>query len=312
MFVIKKVTRNQIIFMYDSGAKPVLWVKPGERILVETWDCRKGLIRKKSDLPEASLWRTKVPGMPLTGPIYVEGAEKGDTLAVEIEEITPTEIPGFVSLKPPGLMEAPSGSSREPNQDTIIKIYHAKEGKIHYEGGTLPYRPMIGSIGTAPEYEALGTSSPGRHGGNLDLPDVSPGSTIYLPVFVEGGYLSLGDTHAIQGDGEITGTGVEMSADVVLRINLLKGKRINWPRVETTTDLIAVGIAKPLEAAVRLAYRELILWLEEDFDMDRWDSYILASLLGKLRIGQIVNPLYTVAALYPKEYLAKARASSNR
>ena len=303
---MKKVTRDQIVFMYDKGAQPVVWVKPGERILVETWDCSWGArtgapMEKKSDLSEV---RARVPGMPLTGPIFVEGAEKGDTLVVEIEEIRPTEMPGYVSLKPPGLMQGLWGSSLDLNQDRIVKICHVKEGKIHYNGMTLPYRPMIGSIGTAPEFEVLRTGSPGRHGGNLDLPDVAPGSKVYLPVSVEGGYLFLGDAHAIQGDGEITGTGIEISMDVVLRISLLKGKRINWPRVETATDIMAVGIAKPLEEAVRLAYRELILWLDEELDLNRWDSYILASLLGKIRVGQIVNPLYTVAALFPKEYLA--------
>lgn len=302
---MKKITRDQHIFMFDNRAQPIIHVKPGEQILVETWDCRKGMIRKESDLPKAKKWRETVPGMPLTGPIYIEGAEKGDTLAVEIEEIRPTDIPGFVSFKPGygGLMGNILGSFQNTDQDTIVNICHAKDGEIHYNGKTLPFRPMIGCIGTAPEFEVLRNGSPGRHGGNLDLPDIAPGCTIHLPVFVKGGLLSLGDTHAIQGDGEIT-SAVEMAMDVILRIYLLKGKRIDWPRAETVNDILAIGIAKPLEDAVRIAYRELILWLEEDFDLNRGEAYILASLLGKIRIGQIVNPLYTVAALFPKEYLS--------
>jgi amidase len=162
--------------------------------------------------------------------------------------------------------------------------------------------PFIGTIGVSPAYEAIQTLAPGPHGGNMDCPDVKPGNKLYLPVSQPGALFGLGDVHAVQGDGEICGTAVEIGAVVKLRFQVQK-KTIAWPRVESPDQIMTVCSARPLEDAARLAYRELIGWMVEDYGWDRDDAYIFLSLACKARIAQIVDPLYTVAAKLDKRYL---------
>lgn len=163
---------------------------------------------------------------------------------------------------------------------------------------------MVGTIGTAPHPENEGISSsllPGRHGGNMDLPDVCPGSRIILPVFHKGALLYVGDAHAIQGDGEISGTALEMSAEITLNVNV-NGERINWPRIENDQEIMCVATTsagRSFEDAVRVAFLELVEWMEKRYGIDRFDGLMLCSLAGKIRIGN----LWTVAAKINKKYL---------
>ena len=239
---------------------------------------------------------------PVTGPIYIRGAEPGDTLVVEILDIEVPEwggssiIPGFGALE--GWLNL-----MKPR----TKISYIKEDKITYEtdhGKTieLETEPFIGTIGVSPAYEAIQTLAPGPHGGNMDCPDIRPGNTLYLPVTQKGALFGLGDVHAIQGDGEICGTAVEIGAVVKIRFNVLK-KTIAWPRVESDDMIMTVCSARPLEDAARLAYRELINWMVSDYGWDRDDAYMFLSLAVKARIAQIVDPLYTVVAKVSKKYL---------
>lgn len=282
--------------------EPVAHVKTGEIIEVSTWDAYGGIISPTRTFQEAVEQGLAGALNPVTGPIYVEGAEPGDTLAVEILDIVLPEwggssiIPGFGALE--GWLNL-----MEPR----TKISYIKEGKIIYEtdhGKTIELKadPFIGTIGVSPAYEAIQTLAPGPHGGNMDCPDIRPGNTLYLPVTQKGALFALGDVHAVQGDGEICGTAVEISAIVKLRLSILK-KTIAWPRVESEDMIMTVCSARPLEDAARLAYRELINWMVSDYGWDRDDAYMFLSLAVKARIAQIVDPLYTVAAKIPKKLL---------
>jgi amidase len=266
---------------------PMAVVRPGEVVEVETWDAL-----------------TKVTN-PVTGPLYVEGAEPGDALSVEIlkidlpEQGTTAIIPGFGALE---------GWLRQ--LESRRKISEIREGKIHYvtdHGETLEIEadPFIGTIGVSPASEAITTLSPGRHGGNMDCPDIRPGNTLMLPVFRPGALFCLGDVHAVQGDGEVCGVAVEVPAVITLRFRLDKGRGIGWPRIESPDEIMTVGSARPLEDAARIAFRELVDWMASDYGWDKLDAYMFLSLAARARIAQIVDPLYTVVAKLHKRYLGK-------
>jgi acetamidase/formamidase len=169
----------------------------------------------------------------------------------------------------------------------------------------LPYKPFIGTISTSPELDSINSLTPGQHGGNMDLQYTAPGAKVYLPVKVEGAYLFLGDCHANQGDGEICGNAIEISSCTTIIVNLKKNWNIKWPRIENDEYIISVGSARPLEDAVRIAYGDLIDWMAADYDFDKLDAYMLLSQVGKLKLGNVVDPNYTVGAKIHKKYLKK-------
>jgi acetamidase/formamidase len=166
---------------------------------------------------------------------------------------------------------------------------------------------MIGTIGVAPTTEAIATVTPSRHGGNLDTPEITVGNRLYLPVNVKGALFALGDVHATQGHGEVCGTGVEVPARVTVKLNVLKGKRIEWPRIESRDEIMTVCSARPLEDAARLAVRELVKWLVTDYGLEEYDAYLLLSVAGDVEISQVVDPMYTVVAKMRKQLLSQLK-----
>lgn len=298
-----QVTHHHIIGPY---AEPVLHVRPGDTVVVETQDAFGGLIESEDTRP------TEVLNMPFvnpqSGPIFVEGAEKGDALAVTIRSIEPRgpQPRGTTCLVPHfgGL----TGTDRtvtlqDPLPEIVRKTEVTSEGIVWSEKLTLPYEPFIGTIATSPEIEAIGALTPDRHGGNMDLPDVAPGSTLYLPVRVSGALLYLGDGHAIQGDGEVCGVAVEIATTTTLELDLVKGWTLAWPRLENEALVMSIGSARPMEDAARIAYGDLVEWMVADYGFDRWDAYMLLSQVGKVRLGNMVDPNYTIGASIAKEYL---------
>ena len=287
-------------------AEPVLRVRPGDTVVVETQDAFGGLIVSEDTLPSEVLNMPFVN--PQSGPIFVEGAEKGDSLAVTIRSIesrgpqprgTTCLVPFFGGLT--------SSDRTVTLQDPLPEIVHksqvTSDGVLWREGLTLPYEPFIGTIATSPEVEAVGALKPDKHGGNMDLPDVAPGCTLYLPVQVSGALLYLGDGHAIQGDGEVCGVAVEIATTTTLEVDLVKGWNLTWPRLENDTFVMSIGSARPLEDAARIAYGDLVEWMVADYGFDRWDAYMLLSQVGKVRLGNMVDPNYTVGASIAKGYL---------
>jgi acetamidase/formamidase len=169
---------------------------------------------------------------------------------------------------------------------------------------TIDLKPMLGRVAVAPAgEEAFGGLWPGAFGGNMDAPEVREGTTVYLPVFHDGAYFYFGDGHAAQGEGEVNGTGLETSMDVTLRVDLVKNQSIDWPRLEDDEHIMVAGSARPLIDAFRLAHVELIEWLEDEYGFGRWDAYMLVGQLGESTVANIVDPIYTVVAKFPKQSL---------
>ncbi|WP_299506910.1 acetamidase/formamidase family protein [uncultured Roseobacter sp.] len=293
-------------YVYGPYADPVLEVDPGAVVTVETHDAFEGKILSAADKPSEIL---QFPFLnPQSGPIHVRGAEKGDALAVRIISVSPRgpqpvgttclipEFGGLVSTGQTAMLNAPLPE--------IVKKVVVDEAGVHWSDTlTLPYEPFIGTIGTAPEIEAISSLQPDYYGGNMDLPDVAPGAIIYLPVNTPGGYLYVGDCHAIQGDGELCGVALEIPATVVLQIDLIKGHGNAWPQLETEEAMMFIGSARPLEDAARIGYRELVRWVAAETGQSEEEAYMLLTMCGKVRLGNMVDPKYSVGASILKRYL---------
>ena len=287
--------------------KPIATARPGETVQIETSDCFGDIIRPGKDLAETLREGVEMFHNPATGPIYIEGAEPSDTLLVEILEV---ELPGLgVTTTVPGFGALEGWLTETP---ALTRFSEIQNDKITFRlGDNRPVRmgihPFVGTIGVAPALESIPTTAPGKHGGNMDVPDVFKGNMLKLPVAVKGALFSLGDVHAAQGDGEICGTAVEVPAVVTVRFGLEKGRKIEWPRIESSDEIMTVCSARPLEDAARLAFREMIRWLETDYGVNQYDAYMLLSLTATARIAQIVDPLYTVVVKLQKKYVRQLR-----
>lgn len=288
--------------------EPITTVEPGERFTVETHDYVGDILDEGTNLED--VWGTDELDdniNPVTGPIAVEGVDPGDVLAIDIVDI---DLPdrGVINIFPGfGGLEASVFTPAEPS-DPHTTFCEIDDGTVRYpttDGEVLefPVHPQIGTIGTAERHESVYSVKPHDHGGNMDCPEVTVGNTLYLPVDVAGGLLYLGDCHAAQGDGEICGISVEVSAEVTLEVSVQNDYDLAWPRIESSDEIMVVTAARPAENAVRLAYTELIGWLVEEYGFDRTDAYQLCSAVGRVRYAQMVNPEYTVAAKFPKELL---------
>jgi acetamidase/formamidase len=168
---------------------------------------------------------------------------------------------------------------------------------------TLPYEPFVGTMGVSPEIEAVSSLQPDYWGGNMDCPDVAPGAIIYFPVQRKDAHFFIGDCHGRQGDGELCGVAVEIPATVTVQIDLIKGWYIPGVRIETKDFIMSLGSARPMEDAARMAYRDLIRWLVEDYGFEEAEAYFLASQAGRMRVGNMVDPKYTLGASILKEYI---------
>ena len=288
---------------------PVLTVKPGDVLESE------------------SLWGEwyekaggKWPGE--VGPIAIEGALPGDTLVVEILKVRPnrdtavsTQGGRFGALVPDSrtaFLNDPFPRGRyvwridRERMTATVDLPGSRSKSV-----TVPLAPMLGRVAVAPEdEEEFGGLWPGQFGGNLDVPDVREGTTVYLPVFHPGALFYFGDGHARQGDGEVCGSGLETSMDVAFRFGLQKKRKIAWPRLEDATDIMVAGSARPLTDALRIAFVELIEWLVADYGFDKADAYQLVSQVATVRVGNVVDPVYTVAAKFPKRYLPERTAAA--
>jgi len=227
--------QGQYHYTIGPYAKPVLKVKPGDRVDIETLDAFGGKIKDEQTKPSQVLEFPNVN--PLNGPIYVDGAEKGDALKVEIKSIKPRgpQPRGTTCLIPffGGLTGTQKSPTLQESLPEIVRKVRITEKEISWSDRIrFPYDPFIGTIGTSPELDSVNSLTPESHGGNMDLPDVRPGSTVYLPVRTRGAYLFLGDCHATQGDGELCGVAIEFPTKTSVKIDLVKGWNIRGPRIE--------------------------------------------------------------------------------
>jgi acetamidase/formamidase len=293
-------------YVYGPYAKPVLRIKPGDRVIAETQDAFEGAIKTVSDLPSAKLTMPFVN--PQCGPIEVEGAEKGDVLCVHIESIEPRGpqpvgtsalIPEFGGL----VSNSATAMLNQPLPERVMKYEVTRNGIKFNKKITLPYEPFIGTLGVSPQIEAVSSLQPDYWGGNMDLPDVCPGAVVYFPVNHKDAFLFLGDCHGTQGDGELCGVAVEIPSTTTVRVDLIKNWTIGWPRLENDRFIMTIGSARPMEDAARIAYRELVRWLASDFGFDELEAYFLLTQAGRLRVGNMVDPKYTLGASILKTYL---------
>jgi len=297
-YFISEKDQGEYYYVYGPYVEPKLRVDPGARITFETHDAFEGKIQKETNKPSEIL---NFPYLnPQNGPIFINGAEKGDALAVYIEDIRPRgpEPSGTTVLIPEfgGLVAtAETALLNKPLQERVKKVEIDVNTGIKWNNKvTLPYEPFIGTIGTSPEIEAISALVPDYYGGNMDLPDICLDTVIYLPVNLHGAYLYLGDCHATQGDGELSGVAIEHPTTTTIQIDLIKNWAIKTPRLENKDFYMTIGSARPMEDATRQAYRELVRWLAADFGFEELDAYMFLSQAGRVRLGNMVDPKYTI------------------
>jgi len=282
--------------------QPVLRIKPGDTL--ESNTLYSDFFTEK-DGP----WPGEV------GPIYIEGSTPADTLVIKIIRIRPNIPTGrsgtstvFGSLT--ATTTTPMLHDPVPkkmfiwnidvdNMTATLDLPDSDMKKIKVE-----LDPMLGRLATAPPGDqAIPGGVPYNFGGNMDTSYTREGTTVYLPIFHEGAYFYFGDVHALQGDGEITGSGIETSADVTFQIDLIKDKKIDWPRLEDENYIMVAGSVRPLMDAFRIAHVELVKWLESEYGFDRWEALQVLSQVGSAQVANVVDPNYTVVAKFPKKYL---------
>jgi amidase len=307
-----EVVPQDYSYVFNPYRESIARVKPNERMIIQTNDAFESRITKKEDLPSRALATAKFLN-PQTGPIYVEGAEPGDTLAIHIESIEPTRD-FAVSVLIPYFGGLTSTNFTRTLQDPLperVWIWKLVDGgnNLHNEelGLKLPWEPFLGTLAVAPDLEAITALSPGPFGGNMDVPDVKPGNTVYMPVWNSGALVYTGDCHARQGQGELCGVAMEITSKVTVVFDVIKDKAIEWPRIESDEAIMVVGSARPMEDAARIANTELILWLEHEYGYDRWDAYQLLTQAGGLYVGNMVDTTYSLVASVDKKHLGRPR-----
>ncbi|BDA85179.1 amidase [Aureimonas sp. SA4125] len=288
-----------------SGNDPfIAAIDPGETVTVQcAININDGVIRfVGQQLTPEDVTLPFVNGA--TGPIEVRGARPGDMLTVEILGMELDTI-GFTALWP-GIGMFPDWV-RQKEFGMQTRVVSVTDGVVHWNDRVkLPIRPMIGVIGVAPVHGSVLTVDNGTHGGNLDVQEVTTGNSVMLKVHHEGAHLFLGDCHAIQGDGEANGMGaIEIAAVLTVRVQLSPAPgRLTWPRIETPTHICTVGCARPLEDAMRIAFEEMVYWMEESYAIPAAEGYMLLGQIAEARCTQVVNPKYTYICKVSKEILA--------
>lgn len=286
------------VYEFAPEMEPVYTAADGESLTVETIDSLNKEIQTDDDLLDAIPEEVNAA----TGPIAVEGAEPGDVLKIEIEDVRVNEdrgrvvtAPGFGLLQDDEEIEHPATRITEVDGDTLA-----------FDGIDVPIDPVIGTIGVATAEETISTLTPHDHGGNLDTTDMTGGTTAYFPVFQEGAMLAMGDSKAAMADGEMCGTGAEIGTDIDITVSVISDPEvgIDRPVVDTGEAVKTVASADTMEEAVELANRDVLALLQADHGMTRTEAYLFSSLVGGLEISQVVDPLVTVRNAVPSEYLS--------
>jgi amidase len=276
------LTRDRIVYSFDRAHPPVLEVDPGAVILIETEDARTGTIQTDTDL-------LVVPpphgGNPATGPVFVRGAEPGDSLVVEIRNIA-LDDHGFLAVK------RDVGLLRHRATAFATRIIPVRDGVCHFNDRIrFPIRPMVGVLGTAPAGEGVPTMLPGPHGGNMDNNEAKVGARVHLPVAVPGALLGLGDVHASMGDGEISMVGFEIRAEVTAKVDLQKGATITRPWIETADGRwVTTGDDPDPEQAMRIAVEEMVNRVMRAWGLSFEEAYMLVTARADLIICQACQP----------------------
>jgi len=281
---------------------PALHVESGDIVVTRTLDAngadQDGIVRAHG-------------GNPMNGPILVRGAEPGDALAVDIIGMTPIRAHGWTRAALAGNVVDPERVRELPPRDKADWIIDGDAGNVRLatpvaglERMILPLSPMIGCFGVAPaDGEAISTATSGPNGGNMDYRGCRPGARITFPVGVPGALFFLGDCHAIQGDGEIAGTGVETAMEVEFRLSILKQRRQAWPRGEDETFIFTLGNARPLDQALQHATTEMFDWLMGEYGLSSVAASHLMGQVVRYEVGNVFDPAYTMVCKIEKKWL---------
>ena len=291
---------------------PVLTVQPGDILDVFTEDAFAGRIRSAEDVPSRSITYPFIN--PQTGPFFVAGAEVGDTLAIHLIDVQPardwavsTTVPLFGALT--GTKYTATLQPPLPEKTWLYAVDLADRSVVYRATDSdystrLPLTPFMGTVGVAPAaQEVRNVLVPEAFGGNMDTPEARAGATIYLGVNEPGALFSIGDGHYTMGEGEVCGVAVEGAMDVVLSVDVIKGRYCEWPRIETDEDIMVAGSYRPLEDAFRIAHTQLITWIAAECGLSLMDTYQLVTQASRSPIANVCDANYTVVAAMPKRFL---------
>jgi acetamidase/formamidase len=289
--------------------EPVLRIQPGDSVITTTIDAHGY---------DSQGVQVATRPNPQTGPFYIEGAQPGDTLVLHLDRLTPNRATGWGNGLLASNVADPEYVSDYPAafqwEDVTWRIDQAAgvASPMGFEGRlgnlALPLAPMLGCFGVAPrEGQALSTRTSAECGGNMDYNGFVSGVTVYFPVFMAGALFFLGDGHALQGDGEISGTGVETAFEVQFTVDLIKGKKLEWPRGENADYIFTVGNARPLDQALQHATTEMLRWLQADYGLSPREATLLLAYAGKYDLGNVFDPAYTMVCKVPKRVLQGAK-----
>ena len=286
-----EITREHVVCSLSAAHAPAARCRSGETVLFHTRDCYNDEIQKETDSPAGEF------ANPATGPLFVEGADPGDVLKVEILKIEVGET-GVMRTSPS------HGAYQHAVKERAARIFPIENGVILFDDCLhIPVNAMIGVIGTAPANgEEISTETPREHGGNMDCRLITQGTTLYLPVNTPGALLAIGDLHAAMGDGETMICGMECRGRVTVRVTVLKGVRMPTPCLDAGPCLCTIQSAATLDEASVLASRAMHGFLTEH-GLDAQKAAMLLSLQGNLAVCQIVDPLLTVRMELPKTIL---------
>lgn len=289
-----KISKDYAVDILSAENEPKAWCCSGDTVVFETRDCYdNSLISEERPLGE----NPEALGNPATGPLFVEGAEPGDILKVEIESIR---------LRSWGVMRtSTSGGEFHERYDTRTARIFPLEGEeiVFNDRLKLRLKPMIGVIGTAPEGNGIDTETPGAHGGNMDCKKIGEGSVLYLPVNARGALLALGDVHALMGDGEVLICGLETAAEVTVRVTVIKEKWLPTPFLSCGGRVMTIQSAETLDEAGHLAANRMYDFVKSATGMEDVQTGMLMSLVSDMAVCQVVDPLKTVRVEIPEEIL---------
>jgi len=287
---MKVIPSDQRVYQFAPDMRSTFSLGPPDTVIFETIDAFGGQISTEADRLETVDFSQVNPA---TGPVSIKGAQPGDTLVVQVQGI---KLPQQgVIVTGPGM-----GVLGDEMKTHATKILPIKDGFVQFDNLVLPVAPMIGVIGVAPETEAFPTGTAHCHGGNMDTKEIGEGATVYLPVFQRGAMLAMGDVHAVMGDGEVCVSACEVSAIITVEIDIIKGKAMKWPVVETKDGMYILVSLPTIEEALREVTREAAAFLGDRQELSLEEAAMLASLAVDIRISQLVDPNKTAKAFVPK------------
>ena len=279
---MQKISKDHVVRTFDATHPPAARVRPGDVFVMETND-------RFRDWHDAKAWPMEQLTV-MTGPVFVEGVQPGQVLTVDILDVRPTQGFGYV-------IAIPGYGMFKDKVEFRKKIVPIEGNQVRYSDTiTLPFAPMVGKLGVAPAQGSLPSNASGAFGGTLTNTQIGPGSTVYLPVFAEGGLLTIEDVHARMGDGEAAGSAVEMAAEVTMRCGVASELKLTRPLVVTRDEVLTLGEGETVEAAAQVALEGLTNLLMERTKVDLTEAAMLVSIAADVRISYIGGTPYQVRA----------------